>query len=330
MTKYKIKPLLSVVIPTYNSYLYLDECLKSVINQRDIDFSKIEVLVIDDGSTDNTSDLISNYENDFIQFFYKTNSGVSSTRNFGVGKSRGEYILFLDSDDVLELCGLFKIINVIDNKHPDVIAFSGSVFYDGIITKFAPNYTRPQSVCKKIMKGSDFFVSSISKNAFFVQPGMYCFKKEIFNENKFIEGILHEDNPFSVDVFLHNERKVYCLPDEIYLRRVRANSIMTSNLTENNAFGYQQSINYIMEKYYKPMQKKSVKKAVRFFLFKLLRCAYEISIKIDSPYYKSTFLKSYNDLEPNIFERIRFEEPNYFKAYNWFWRRLRKVHFLRN
>lgn len=93
---------ISVIIPTYNSAGTIERCLKSVSNQTCNDIC--EIIVVDDGSIDNTKDVVLNFKksDNRIIYFYKKNSGVSSTRNFGIEHSTGDYITFVDSDDELK------------------------------------------------------------------------------------------------------------------------------------------------------------------------------------------------------------------------------------
>ena len=88
-------PLVSVIIPTYNRVEFLEIAIQSVVNQT---YNNIEIIVVDDGSKSNYAESICNeYLNCF--YFYKNNGGLSSARNFGISKSKGELIAFLDDDD---------------------------------------------------------------------------------------------------------------------------------------------------------------------------------------------------------------------------------------
>jgi glycosyltransferase involved in cell wall biosynthesis len=93
-------PLVSVIIPTFNRSLYLEQAVMSVLRQT---YKNLECIVVDDGSTDNTHEIINKLgsRDSRIKYFYKENGGVSSARNFGINKSKGEWIQFLDSDDWL-------------------------------------------------------------------------------------------------------------------------------------------------------------------------------------------------------------------------------------
>lgn len=102
--------MVSIIVPIYNSGKYLRRCLESLKFQT---YSNIEVLLIDDGSVDSSKEICEEYVNkyDFIKYFYKENSGVSSARNFGLSKSTGNYISFVDSDDWVEPTYIETLLN---------------------------------------------------------------------------------------------------------------------------------------------------------------------------------------------------------------------------
>ena len=99
---------ISVIIPAYNVEEYIEECLRSVMNQT---LKEIEIICIDDGSTDDTLKILSSLKDEDarICIISQENKGLSSARNQGILKSKGQYILYLDSDDKLELDALEKI-----------------------------------------------------------------------------------------------------------------------------------------------------------------------------------------------------------------------------
>lgn len=90
--------LFSIIIPVYNKANYIKECLDSVLSQTEQDF---EAIVVDDGSTDNSAEIINNYKNHRIKYVHKKNGGVSSARNLGIKVSKGSWICFLDADDIM-------------------------------------------------------------------------------------------------------------------------------------------------------------------------------------------------------------------------------------
>lgn len=90
-------PLISIIIPAYNSEPFLDKCLESVCNQT---YKNIEIILINDGSTDRTAEIASKYSN--VKVYTKSNGGLCSARNFGMKRVNGDYVIFIDSDDYVE------------------------------------------------------------------------------------------------------------------------------------------------------------------------------------------------------------------------------------
>mgnify|MGYP000843893743 CR=1 FL=1 len=121
--------ILSIVIPIYNGLPYLKETLDSIQSQNNM---KMEVLLIDDGSTDATKLLCDEYaaKNSNYHYYYKSNGGLSSARNYGLERSQGEYIWFVDADDLLEPDSISTIIMMIDNyiQKPDIIFSNTRLF----------------------------------------------------------------------------------------------------------------------------------------------------------------------------------------------------------
>lgn len=108
-----MKPFFSIVIPAYNREDYLNRCLDSILAQK---YRNWEAVVVDDGSTDNTRNIVQDYNDDRIRYFYKDNGGASSARNVAIDKSNGKYIAFLDSDDEYKPDHLQSIYNFLEEK----------------------------------------------------------------------------------------------------------------------------------------------------------------------------------------------------------------------
>ena len=91
-------PLLSIIVPVYNVQDYLEECCNSIINQK---YLNIEILLIDDGSTDNSGEICDYFGEKYsnIRVFHRENEGLAATRNFGIAQAQGQYLGFVDSDD---------------------------------------------------------------------------------------------------------------------------------------------------------------------------------------------------------------------------------------
>ena len=116
-------PLVSVIIPVYNTEKYISRCLDSLINQT---FKDIEIIVVNDGSTDNSKQIIETYkekDNRIVYIENEVNSGPLAARKNGTLKSNSKYITYIDSDDELELNTFEEVINVLKDKEYDIVHF---------------------------------------------------------------------------------------------------------------------------------------------------------------------------------------------------------------
>lgn len=119
-----MSPLISVVIPNYNNGRFLNECLESVLNQT---YKNVEIILIDDGSTDNSLEVLFSFQ-DRIKLIQTTNRGPSAARNTGISNARGEFVAFLDSDDMWEPTKLELQIEMMLGGNYDLIYCSGRDF----------------------------------------------------------------------------------------------------------------------------------------------------------------------------------------------------------
>ena len=125
--------LISIIIPCYNVEKYLKKCIDSVLNQT---YKNIEIILIDDGSTDKTKIICDEYfrqNNNIIQVFHNDNHGVSYSRNFGIMKSNGKYIMFVDSDDFIDKDYVENMYNCLKNAEADLV-YSNHVLDYGLKT----------------------------------------------------------------------------------------------------------------------------------------------------------------------------------------------------
>src|SRR5690554_1194436 len=121
------KPYLSVVIPVYNANEYLHACINSILLQNYKDY---ELILINDGSTDNSGEICDDYAERYesISVYHIENKGVANARNFGIKKSKGEYIHFVDSDDKLEPNMYLDYIKILRNNNYDIISSGTNVY----------------------------------------------------------------------------------------------------------------------------------------------------------------------------------------------------------
>lgn len=169
-----IKPLFSIIIPSYNRAGLISKTLQSIFSQT---YESYEVIVVDDGGHDETEKIVKDFANAQVRYFYKENGERGAARNYGVSKASGQFVTFLDSDDILYPKHLEEAVNFL-NKHPQVLCFA-----HGYEIKKAENNKiiregylfRNPTINKEIIKGN--FLSCF---------GVFI-TKEIFNELRFEE-----------------------------------------------------------------------------------------------------------------------------------------------
>ncbi len=165
-----MKPNISVIIPTYNRKDFLLTTVESVINQTFHDF---ELLIIDDGSTDNTRDFISQYNDSRIRYYYlKKNKGPSFARNFGIKKSRADFIAFLDSDDRWKKDKLKIQYNAMISNSRFLLSHTEEIWYKN------GKILNPKKIHKK--RGGDIFEQSLKLCSISMSTVMA--HKDIFNK----------------------------------------------------------------------------------------------------------------------------------------------------
>lgn len=157
-------PSISIIIPTYNRSKTLPEAIKSVVEQA---MGSWELIIIDDGSSDETIHQIQEYlSNDSIKYFFQNNRGVSAARNRGIEESKGDYLIFLDSDDSF-LPGLFSRLNSLELTNYDLVFWQ--------VKKIFPNHT-------EIWKAKKLEKIYNNMTATFL-AGSVCYKKSIFKQS---------------------------------------------------------------------------------------------------------------------------------------------------
>lgn len=216
---------LSIIVPVYNVDKYLSNCLSSIAKQ---DLLNYEVIIVNDGSTDNSGLIAKEFCDRFNNFYLytKENGGLSSARNFGLDKSSGEYVYFLDSDDYLEANSLRRVMDEVKKYKLDGIAFDfRKVSEKGeVISK--KNYYNDIG----IVTGNEF----LNKFTCISNVWSYLYRKDILIENKlsFFEGIYHEDELFTPQAISYCQKFKY-LDLIVYNYLQRSNSIMTNVSIEN-------------------------------------------------------------------------------------------------
>jgi len=232
----------SVVIPVYNVEPFIGECLQSIIHQS---LKEIEIICVDDGSPDHSMDIVKKYasKDERIVIVRKKNGGLSSARNAGLKIAKGKYIYFIDGDDYITNNALQILYELSEKNNLDNIFFCASSFFenDEVLEKNKNylNYYERSNEYPGIYTGQKLFVLWQKSDDFKPSACLQMARKKFLVDAhiEFYEGIIHEDNLFTI----HNlmlARRVMCLSDQFYMRRVREGSIMTVRRNVANSFGY--------------------------------------------------------------------------------------------
>ena len=218
----------SVVVPIYNVESWLAECLDSLEKQT---LKNIEVILVNDGSTDNSKTIAEQYasRNDNFTLISRKNGGLSAARNTGLDMATGEYIYFLDSDDYILEGTLERLYSISQKKNLDVLKFVAYMFME---PSRELNWTsgggyKYKGQYPEIYKGIDALQMFIDNgDASYPSCCLIFSKREIIERNnlRFREGIVNEDNLFHWQLMSLSER-VAILNEPLYCRRLRAGSI---------------------------------------------------------------------------------------------------------
>jgi len=224
-------PLISIIVPVYNVKKYLYKCINSIIPQLD---GRSEVLLIDDGSTDGSGNICDELEKKsaFIRTYHKSNGGLSDARNYGIEKSSGKYLMFVDSDDYLEEGSLANFYDVILKYDTDVIVSKSYAVDERGNAKDEVDYS---------IKGGLYDINSYfkamrknPKSVIFCAQYFICKKSLVLKEKlTFKFGVIHEDELWTA-ILLLKCNNVYYLDYYFYYHLMRDGSIMHSNNFERS------------------------------------------------------------------------------------------------
>lgn len=179
---------ISIIVPAYNAEKYLNKCIDSLINQTK---KELEFIIINDGSTDNTEKIVKEYKDQRIKYYKNSNQGIGKTRNFGIDKATGKYIMFVDSDDYIDKYTCEKMYNKVQNENLDIAICDFYKEYDnGNIEEIHTN---------------NFSSSSLKENPDIITEYLcpwakiYERKMLIKNNIRFVENLKYEDAPFVIE-----------------------------------------------------------------------------------------------------------------------------------
>jgi glycosyltransferase involved in cell wall biosynthesis len=168
-------PFFSIIIPTYNRAHILEKAIDSVMSQH---FKKWEMIIIDDGSTDDTKKIVSKYNDERLKYFFRQHAERSAARNFGIGNSQGTYICFLDSDDYFLPDRLEKLYEEIKKRNSPV-----ALLYTGICFEHNGSINKREELPNNYKSIRDYIVINV------IGSPQVCIHRNILSEHHFNEKI---------------------------------------------------------------------------------------------------------------------------------------------
>lgn len=216
-----MQDLISVIIPVFNVEKYLSKCIDSVISQT---YENIEIILVDDGSADSSGEICEFYKekDKRIQVIHKINGGLSDARNSGLEIARGEYVVFIDSDDYVDANYLMKMYLAISRMQADLVICNYCLVDD----KGKSINERVSPIKNEILTGRDIEYKICEKNGdYFVVAWNKMYKSSLWKTLRFPVGKINEDE-FVIYKILEMSHKVITIKDELYYYVRRGDSIM--------------------------------------------------------------------------------------------------------
>lgn len=257
-------PLVSVVIPVYNTEDYLSLCISSILGQT---YKNIEVICVDDGSTDESLSILREFErhDNRVRVFTQKNLRQGAARNHGMDEARGDFLFFMDSDDRLHSYAIAKMVEIAQNENADIVSFN------------MRNVERHNLVNEEL-KDLEYRITD--------KPLDYCnsrdgyrivctpcrlYRKKILEDIRFISGISYEDEAFTWEVMLRHPRTVM-IKNVFYDYLQNPNSTMHRDFCVTDITHFTKVINYLLRLY--PSSGADYKALIRKIIPRLLKEQY--------------------------------------------------------
>lgn len=220
-----MKDIISVIVPIYKVENYLKKCIESIINQT---YKNIEIILIDDGSPDLCGDMCNQFEksDSRIKVIHKVNGGLSSARNVGIENAIGKYIVFVDSDDYIEKNMIERLYIALKEEKADM-AVCGYTF----INEEGDVEPRISSIKDEILSRELYYSKLCTdNNYYYVTAWNKLYKRELWQELRFPEGKIHEDE-FVIHHIVKKCEKIVTISECLYWYVQRKNSIMSEKIS---------------------------------------------------------------------------------------------------
>ncbi|MGL5820567.1 MAG: glycosyltransferase [Sarcina sp.] len=216
--------MISIIMSVFNGEVYIEEALKSVLNQTYEDF---ELLIIDDGSIDSTNNIINSFDDNRIKYFYQTNQGQAKARSFGLDEAKGEYIAFIDADDIYIADKLEKQLSVLDENEEIGVTYNPVQ----VFSEDDKNYVLES---EQVFENQEDFLAYILFRQIVPSPASMLVRKEVLGEIRFdCKYRYSEDYKFVID--LGRKTKFKYIDDVLYRYRRHDSNVTNNHQKQVNA-----------------------------------------------------------------------------------------------
>lgn len=288
----------SIIVPAYNIQEYIEKCINSILAQ---DYENFEIIIVNDGSTDNCEKICKKYvkKDSRIKYIYKENGGLSSARNKGIENATGDYIWFIDGDDYIKDTSLSIIEESISKEQSsfDIIWFKNYIDRNNTISK--NNVFRKENDIRK-----QYILNQTS-------AWNKVFRREFLNQHnfEFPLGIIYEDLAVLPSLCIYTD-KILFLDEYLYYYVIRTNSIMHIKKFKANRDDKFIAIDKVLNIFNKQKSFNKYKAELEFLCIKHLLVTYSTEIlKYNSSIYKPRIKRAVDYIEKTF---PKYEKNEYF------------------
>ncbi|XME03244.1 glycosyltransferase family 2 protein [Lachnospiraceae bacterium C1.1] len=245
--------LISIIITAYNREKYIRRSIESALNQKNVD---IEIVLIDDGSTDSTPEICDEYARKYsnVRAIHEKNSGLSAARNLGLDNVAGEYIVFLDDDDTLTDNSLYKMLKLLKEHNADFVMGNYAEYADD--GSFIRAFDIPEKYCNKLLSKREvceLLIFSEKTHVLIVSWGK-IFKRKVWDRVRFPDEITKSEDQFVFPKLMERCSRIYLTNDIVYNQTMSKISITRSKASRRSLLhseGILKVIDYLIRmKYY--------------------------------------------------------------------------------
>lgn len=318
-----MKELISIIVPAYNSELFLHRCINSILSQT---YDNLEIILVDDGSTDSTLEIFRTYEikDSRIKVVHKENGGQSTARNAGLNIARGEFIGFVDSDDYIRPTMYENLYKSINSSDYDMAICGIEMNNNGIIRNLLGHENN------LIIKGTENIVDKFIDGYMGFGPVNKLFRRRIFEEIRFREGIIFEDfELLSRLIFKMNKVKIVSSIEYVYVVNSESTTKSKFSIQKMNLIDVTTQVFEVISNKYPKLEEKAFKLMIidHFTIINWITKDNCVKKYIDEyNYIKSVLFKNLRKILSNKYISVYYKVLTIFCIYcPWFYRILIKL-----